>query len=929
MGTLQGVAAVELPTNEPTSEESKKKPVKRTNSFSRRKNKGKGDESGGGDGDGYSGDSDALQKPAFKLEEQKDPLREALQQEAADLFANGEYDEAGEKWYYLAEAANQAGDTRQETTALHNMGTSLVMMGQLFEAARCYVRAFHLASDAQDLTSQVELLESLGWTYTELGYAQRAIECMMLLCQLHEQLGEPEAVVSTLSGLSSLHSAIGEADEAVACLERALADVQEKVPDNLQLRGKIMSELGNVWVQLGNTERGVELYTAALGTAQEAEDPERCMRVHGNLGLALKELGELSQAEEQLQSTVNLARELEDSFMEGRGSMDLAAVYRAKGDLGAALTALRRASELAEQLGDSEACGECYTQLGGLHLLRCEPSQATEQLQLAVAVWQSRADELTAAMLQRRQELGLQVSDDPDLVLLYDDHADTFTLLISALLASAPPGASSPSDAMRALLAAESGRATVLRNLLALGATSPPLAPTEGEQTIPGLEAPTAAAAVARAAPPLELEQISEVLGKLYGESAGPEAGVLVYYALVDDFTGEAPPSLCVWCLSADGGVQTYQGAGAADGRSLNEAAADLHEKLALLAHAHTTRGAKCSAEAHDKQKEDLASRGVLQEGETLEQQADVSGELQLLASLVLHPILAHLPEGAPLTIVPHAPLCIVPFCALPLPDGAPLIERHAISQVPSLTTLRLMLEREEAAKTEHRTAAALVVGCPTALPSLELPSLPSAAHEAEVVAAALDTPSELLLVGEEARATTILAQLAEAPLSVVHLATHSRPRCLALAPTMPDPSSEPTASTAIAEEGAEQDTAPLDEGLLFMDTVSETFLRTHPTVVLTGSHGASGDLSHDYVLGMPRAFLASGARSVLACMWDAVDEPSSALVAKFYATLRASPETSQAEALRAAMLAVRKARSWEPPLFWAGYTLLGVSNGI
>jgi len=287
---------------------------------------------------------------------------------------------------------------------------------------------------------------------------------------------------------------------------------------------------------------------------------------------------------------------------------------------------------------------------------------------------------------------------------------------------------------------------------------------------------------------------------------------------------------------------------------------------------------------------------GPEQEGETLEQQADVSGELQLLASLVLHPILAHLPEGAPLTIVPHAPLCIVPFCALPLPDGAPLIERHAISQVPSLTTLRLMLEREEAAKTEHRTAAALVVGCPTALPSLELPSLPSAAHEAEVVAAALDTPSELLLVGEEARATTILAQLAEAPLSVVHLATHSRPRCLALAPTMPDPSSEPTASTAIAEEGAEQDTAPLDEGLLFMDTVSETFLRTHPTVVLTGSHGASGDLSHDYVLGMPRAFLASGARSVLACMWDAVDEPSSALVAKFYATLRASPETSQAE---------------------------------
>ena len=96
-------------TNDPTPGESKKKPVKRSNSFSRRKSKGKGDEPGGGDADGYGGEADALQKPAFKLEEQKDPLREALQQEAADLFAQAEYDEAGEKWYYLAEAANQAG----------------------------------------------------------------------------------------------------------------------------------------------------------------------------------------------------------------------------------------------------------------------------------------------------------------------------------------------------------------------------------------------------------------------------------------------------------------------------------------------------------------------------------------------------------------------------------------------------------------------------------------------------------------------------------------------------------------------------------------------------------------------------------------------------------------------------------------------------
>ena len=130
--------------------------------------------------------------------------------------------------------------------------------------------------------------------------------------------------------------------------------------------------------------------------------------------------------------------------MEGRGSMDLAAVYSTKGELAEALSALRRASELAEALGDTEACGECYTRLGGLHLLRAEPAEAAAQLQRAVGVWQSRADEITSAMIERRHELGLQVCDEPELVMLYDDHADTFTLLASALLAAAPPARPRP-----------------------------------------------------------------------------------------------------------------------------------------------------------------------------------------------------------------------------------------------------------------------------------------------------------------------------------------------------------------------------------------------------------------------------------------------------------------------------------------------------
>ena len=96
--------------------------------------------------DDFAPEEAVVSKPEFKLEAQSDPLREAVQREAVTLFEAGAYDEAGEQFYYLAEAAHNAGDDAQECTALQNMGTSLVMTGNLFEASRCYDSALQKAT---------------------------------------------------------------------------------------------------------------------------------------------------------------------------------------------------------------------------------------------------------------------------------------------------------------------------------------------------------------------------------------------------------------------------------------------------------------------------------------------------------------------------------------------------------------------------------------------------------------------------------------------------------------------------------------------------------------------------------------------------------------------------------------------------------------
>ena len=69
--------------------------------------------------------------PTIKTEEQSDPLQESLQREAEELFEAGDYDDAGEKFYFLAESYNHAGDTAREIASLQNMGVCLSKMQQL------------------------------------------------------------------------------------------------------------------------------------------------------------------------------------------------------------------------------------------------------------------------------------------------------------------------------------------------------------------------------------------------------------------------------------------------------------------------------------------------------------------------------------------------------------------------------------------------------------------------------------------------------------------------------------------------------------------------------------------------------------------------------------------------------------------------------
>jgi CHAT domain-containing protein len=95
--------------------------------------------------------------------------------------------------------------------------------------------------------------------------------------------------------------------------------------------------------------------------------------------------------------------------------------------------------------------------------------------------------------------------------------------------------------------------------------------------------------------------------------------------------------------------------------------------------------------------------------------------------------------------------------------------------------------------------------------------------------------------------------------------------------------------------------------------------------VVLSGcSSGGADALPASGLMGLTRAWLAAGARAVVASHWPTPDDRG-VLFMDFYKHFRETPDAGPAVALRRAQLDMLRAGGWRSdPQYWATYFVNG-----
>ena len=297
---------------------------------------------------------------------------------------------------------------------------------------------------------------------------------------------------------------------------------------------------------------------------------------------------------------------------------------------------------------------------------------------------------------------------------------------------------------------------------------------------------------------------------------------------------------------------------------------------------------AQLEEEKQEKEREECHERSVL----------------QLWYKNFIASVADQLQGSTEIVIVPDRSLYRVPFGALIDENGKYLSDTFRIRYVPSLTVLELI---KGSPANYHSQAGALVVGDPDVGKvmfqgvSKKLTRLPCAKMEAEMIGTLLHVQP---LTDKQATKEAVLKKMKSA--SLIHIAAHGDAE---------------RGDIALAPDRHVTGTPQEEHFLLTMADVSKVQLLAK-LVVLSCCHSGRGHIKAEGIVGIARAFLASGARSVLVSLWAVDDDATMQLMKWFYESLVCGKSASKS--LHNAMKLMRENPKYSEVWQWAPFMLVG-----
>ena len=700
---------------------------------------------------------------------------------------------------------------------------------------------------------------NLGDAHFSLGDFKTAMHYYERQLKIAKELGDRLGEGNAYGSLGNAHLSLGDLKTAIDYYKSHL-EIAEELGDRLG-EGKLYGNLGNAHRNLGNLKTAIDYYERHLKIAKELGDRLGEGNAYGNLGNAHLSLGDLKTAIDYYERQLKIAKELGDRLGEGNAYGSLGNAHLSLGDLKTAIDYYKSHLEIAEELGDRLGEGKLYGNLGNAHRNLGNLKTAIDYYERHLKIAKElgyRLDEGVACCC-----LGFVFESLGQVSKAIEYFQTSVTLLndIRDRLQLNDGWKISLRDQYQMVYAA------LWRVMLADGKVTEALFSAEQgrAQSLKDLMA---------------LNYLFDANDAVQENSAFDELSS--HLPLNTIFMAIGKKELIFWVCQKGKEVELR--------RKENSSQDEIKTFFQSLV---DKIGARGNVECEDRSLELARDKrsAVKRPPQDDRQTQHLHLQKRALCTLydtIIDPI-QDLFSGSELVFIPEGPLCLAPFAAFMSPDSKYLCESFRIRVAPSLTCLKLIADCPE---NYHRKSGVLLVGDPRVK---SLKPLPCAREEVNMIGKMVgSTP----LVGRQATKNEVLRQLGS--VALVHIAAHG---------------SMETGEIFLAPKSGEEDF------ILTMNDVKQVQLRAR-LVVLSCCHSAHGNIKAEGVVGIARAFLGAGARSVLVSLWAIDDMATLEFMKNFYQHLVAGKSAS--EALNRAMNCMRESTEFSDVTHWAPFVLIG-----
>ena len=761
---------------------------------------------------------------------------------------------------------------KEKAKAYHNLGRAYDSLEDFQQAIEYYMQYLSIAEDVGDRVGARCVYRHLGSAYNSLGDSQRAMECHNQDLRIAKEVGDKAREGCAYGNLGHVYHSLSKFQQAIECHNQHLRIAKEV--GNRVCEGKAYCDLGVSYMLLHQVQRAIEYTNKGLIIAKEVGDRAIQFQGYGNLGILYFDLEDYQKATEYINKICIIAKEVGDRKKKGRGYLSFGDVRYSLGDVPGAMGYYKLFLSDSKEIGDRGRQGLAYCRLGKCYKNLHDLKEAIECYKQHLSISQEIGDRMAEACAHRGLGHSLLKSHSLNEAL---GHFRCSVKIFDTIRANS---ISEDQSKISFCTYHQCAYTHLWQILVMLQRNDEALYAAERGRALALLDALKVTYGLTSLSPrSIESEEDVKYLSM--------NTTVLTVFLVLHLNT------VNIWVLGKEGNP-IFRQAEIEIGREHEDSFTLLLDTV--LKNIRAGVGIRCENRSMDKLRDDSTPSSTQDDNQTADPSQGGIDSLQPLYDAVIGPI-EDLLDGDELIVVPDGALSKAPWAALS--------ETLRIRTVPSLTSLKVITDSPIE---YHSKSGALLVGDPCLKKITDKRGNPIydplkyARMEVEMIGEILKSQT---LTGEDATKEAVLQRIAS--VALVHIAAHGR---------------KETGEIVLAPDPRWGSKTPTEEDyILKMSDIQAVKLRAR-LVVLSCCHSGQGEVSSEGVVGMARAFLFAGARSVLSTLWAIDDEATMIFMKSFYQQLASGESASVA--LQRATKCLRDSHDYSAPKYWAPFVLMG-----